>query len=146
MKSCREIEPLLVAEPDGTLNAAGLARLEDHVATCSACRRQRAALAHLHAQLRTPVREPDAADAATAWQALRPRMSRSAPRRRPIASWSTVTPLATATAFALALWWGAPGPAPVAHAQYVEVHADASTMVYVDQPSGWLIVWASEPG
>jgi hypothetical protein len=72
------------------------------------------------------------------------------------AAW-TGLPLAAAAALALVFW--APDDAPTAtgedatfaeaapaYAEFVEASDNAaSTVVYVDQESGWLIVWASAP-
>ena len=44
-------------------------------------------------------------------------------------------------------WTDDDGPQAVARAEFVEVSGDASSVVYVDDKSGWLVVWASaEPG
>lgn len=77
---------------------------------------------------------------------------RSAHPRRRLFPWIAV-PLGTAAAFALALLLGPSGSddsrssvsaAHVARADSVEVPGNASTMVFVDDRSGWLIVWASD--
>lgn len=160
MPPCRDTLPLLLAEPDGTLDAAGLARLEAHVATCPACRQQRAALAAARQVLLRPVPADRVPDAALAWRELRPQLrgDRTATAadgtpRRPFRWWSLTAPLATAAVFAFALITTRPDTTPsstqavpeVARADYVQAAPDASTLVYVDQSSGWLIVWASEP-
>jgi hypothetical protein len=44
-------------------------------------------------------------------------------------------------------WTDDEGPQAVARAEFVEVSGNASSVVYVDDKSGWLVVWASaEPG
>ena len=44
-------------------------------------------------------------------------------------------------------WTDEDGRQTVARAEFVEVAGDASSVVYVDDKSGWLVVWASaEPG
>lgn len=63
-----------------------------------------------------------------------------------------VLPLGAAAALAaVALlgpsWTDENGRAAVARAEFVEVAGDASSVVYVDDQSGWLVVWAAaEPG
>lgn len=150
MSPCRAHAPLLLAEPDGTLDAAGLARLEAHVATCPTCRRQRAALRAAGDHLRATTAAIPTPDPAAAWRALRPQLTTpAAPRRATPWIWSTwAAPLAAAALFTILLTRGpAPtGPAPaVARADYVQAADAASTLVYVDQASGWLIVWATTP-
>ncbi len=153
MPSCRVIAPLILAECDGPLAAAALARLEAHVATCPTCRQQRAALRLAGDELRrAPQPGITADDARNAWLDLRPQL-REVPARpprawiRPVFAWTA--PLATAAVFAFALTATRPAmnrtTPPNARADFVQAPADASTLVYVDQQSGWLIVWASEP-
>ncbi len=49
---CEEAKQLLQADLDGELDAAGSARLAEHVAGCAACQAERAALADLKAALK----------------------------------------------------------------------------------------------
>ena len=96
------------------------------------------------------------------WQKLRaqlPAGKKTSARKRPLAPviWFG-TSMAAAAALALA-YFGQQSPvapqiqsvanAPVAEAvgaEYVEAgDANASTMVYVDKDSGWLVVWATDP-
>lgn len=86
-------------------------------------------------------------DATAAWASIRARRHRPAEsvrRRTPPLFWLAL-PLAAAAALAV-IFQPSSAPAPdLARAEFVEAgNADASTMVYVDKESGWLVVWASE--
>lgn len=167
--NCRVSESLLLAERDGRLNDSQRAALSAHVATCPACARYRArltaALEDYHHALHT-VAVPDADEA---WHELQTRIHAPAGRRRaPVIRFvAPVIALAAAAALAVALFVKrpaetAPPPAPeiaeirapaiplhdpsfIAGADFVEAgDPDASVMVFVDQESGWLVVWAAE--
>ena len=157
--NCPDIEPLLLAERDGVLTTEQHDALARHVATCPACRQ-------LHARLNTALDtlKADAArvtvpDAEGEWRELRAQLSSPTARpvkKRPLAPviWFGA-PLAAAAAIALVFFSGRPSPqqptvalpvvAETARADYVEAgDANASTMVYVDKDSGWLVVWATD--
>lgn len=157
--NCREIELLLSAERDGALNATQQAALDQHVADCPACRVFRDQLSSTMSALRADsacVRMPDV-DAE--WHALQARLNSDGAKsgkKRPLAPviWLSA-PLAAAAAIALAFFVNRPSPAlpaegfsppaEVASAEFVEAgDADASTMVFVDKESGWLVVWATD--
>ena len=151
--NCRDAEPLLFAERDGALTSEERAALAQHVAACPACRRACADLAAANAALRTAAANVAVPDADREWQVLRQRLTAQSPRRvgarrlAPVA-WIGLS-LAAAAALALAFlgghrpFGGNPDAADLARAEFVEVKdSSASTMVYVDQESGWLVVWA----
>jgi len=150
MPTCRDITDLLIAEPDGALPPAELARIEAHVATCEACRRQRALLAAVPGLLREATTALATPDRDEAWGELRarirqtdPEQRRTAPRARYYA-WG-VAAAAAALTFAVLVtlrWSDTPANALVAQAEFVQSDGSGSTLVYVDQESGWLIVWA----
>ena len=50
---CRQSEQLIMADVDGELDAATVAQLRAHLATCAGCRTARAALTDLHADIRS---------------------------------------------------------------------------------------------
>jgi anti-sigma factor RsiW len=159
--SCRDYAALILAEPDGILSADERAQLAGHLATCAACRDRRAALQEAREKFRARADRVAVPDAAEAWRKLQPllRAHDSRPRRRlaPLV-WFGV-PLAAAAAVAFA-WLGgrngvgtpaapaspsAPAAVETARADYVEAgDAGATTMVYVDKESGWLVVWATD--
>jgi anti-sigma factor RsiW len=157
--TCRDIEPLLLAERDGVLTTAQHASLDQHVAACPPCRELRARLTTAMTAFRadaTNVAMPDIEDE---WQKLRVQLRSQEPatpvKKRSLAPviWFGA-PLAAAAALALAYFNQQPQSKPtdpispateVAQAEYVEAgDAGASTMVYVDKESGWLVVWASD--
>lgn len=158
MPTCNEIERLLLSEPDGALTATELAELEAHVSGCEACRRQRNQLSTVSSSLKKSQAEVPIPSSREEWMTLRNRIheERGAERKtnrwsRPWLRWGIpALSLGTAAAVACILYLRAPSPAPfsrvtIARAEYVQSENAASTLVYVDQESGWLIVWASPP-
>ena len=155
--NCRHIEPLLLAERDGALSAGQRDALDQHVAACPACRQMRANLAAALASFRADAASVNVPDAAEEWRVLRAELhgEKARPaRKRPLAPiiWFSA-PLAAAAACALAYFGFQPnlaGPtdpaAGIAQTDPGDTTADASasTMVYVDKDSGWLVVWATD--
>ena len=156
--NCRDTESLLYAERDGVLTTTQHAAFEQHVANCADCRQMRA---HLTAALEQMQRDAAAVTVPSAeeeWHTLRARLNSTsaAPgEKRPLAPllWFGA-PLAAAAVVALA-FFNTRSPAPdngetaqaaeVAKAEFVETgDANASTMVYVDKESGWLVVWTAD--
>jgi len=150
--TCRQNENLLSRERDGMLGEAERTQLERHLAECPSCREARATLAAAADAWRRHTAQVAVPDAAGEWHRLRPRLQDAevrTPRRRRIAPviWFTL-PLAAAAALVLTFLPSAP-PAPenraVARADFVEAgDSAASTLVYVDKESGWLVVWAED--
>jgi hypothetical protein len=157
--NCREAQTQIFAERDGALAENERAALVSHVAQCGDCRRIREDLATALAHWKTTAQNTLVPDAEREWHAVRRKIRggvaagevRLTPRRPGLLTWLTV-PLAAAGALALALFISVPtGPQPeavtpqVARAESVEVSGrSASTMVTVDEQSGWLIVRASD--
>lgn len=150
MNRCRDITDLLVAELDGALGTAELARVETHVAQCAHCRRQRAVLAATPVAMREATAAIPTPDADREWARLSHRIRTSdAPRSaagslRRVATWGW-SAAAAAVAIAIGLFNLPTRPAATlasARADYVQAEGTTSTLVYVDQESGWLIVWA----
>ncbi len=152
--NCREIEPLLLAERDGVLTTDQHASLERHLATCPACQQSRARLDQAMTAFRAEAATVAVPDIESEWQTLRARLKNPAvgpAKKRPLAPviWFGSS-LAAAAALALAYIGLQPAPIPTAapvvetaRADYVETgDTSASTMVYVDKDSGWLVVWA----
>ena len=157
--NCRDNETLLLAERDGVLTSEQRATLERHVAACPACRQLRARLAEVLNAFQADATNVAVPNADEAWRDLRAQLrdeEAKPTRKRPLAPiiWFS-TPLAAAAALVLA-WLGlrstsaepvapAAPAAEVARADFVEAgDASASTMVYVDKDSGWLVVWATD--
>jgi hypothetical protein len=154
--NCRDIEPLLLAERDGVLTASQHASLGQHVAACPACRQMRVDLSAAMSALRTDAANVTVPDVDTEWHALQARLNDTVTvrpeKKRPLAPVIRFgAPLAAAAAIAFAFFTlQTPNPKSeipleVASADYVEAgNADASTVVYVDKESGWLVVWATD--
>ena len=159
--NCREALSLMSTERDAPLEPGARSGFEAHLAECVACRQARSGLTSAldvwranHASVKVP-------DADREWLAVRRRrrgdagaeatFSRSS--RRTALAWLAMPIAATLIALAFFLPPRAPdqtagsvGPA-IARADSVEVPGgSASTMVFVDDKSGWLIVWASDAG
>lgn len=170
--NCRDSESLILAERDGALAPGQLAALSDHVAACPACRALRRDLVTALDSYRTAVREVPVPDADEAWRELQGRLRAPAPERKrgplaPVIWFAAPLAAAAAIAFALLVTRPAPGPtlpseaslttariAPpppplhdpsfIAGADFVEAgDPEASTIVFVDAESGWLVVWAT---
>jgi hypothetical protein len=158
--NCREVQPQIFAERDGTLDKNLRAALDGHLAQCDACRRIRDNLTAALAAWRTEVANVVVPDAEREWHAVRRRIrggaeagaERSSRPRRNLFTRLAV-PLGAAAAIAVTLFVVtqessvAPSSAPanVARANSGDVPADdATTMVFVDDKSGWLFVWASD--
>jgi predicted anti-sigma-YlaC factor YlaD len=150
--NCREVQDRLCSAPDAAPDSSAGAALEAHVAHCAACRRVRDDLAAALAAWRSEVATIEVPDAEREWHAVRRRIrgGTAAPRSRwGLGAWLGL-PIAAAAAVAVALV-APPAPTPelpvgeIARAENIEAPGrDASTMVFVDDKSGWLIVWASD--
>ncbi len=156
--NCREAHTHLFAERDGALDDKQHATLEGHVAHCADCRRVRDSLAAALLTWRTDHEKTPVPDAEREWHAVRRQIRGAAEAgatsrsRRPFFPW-LVAPLGAAAALALA-FYVVRDPAPaagtagstaqIARADSVEVPGNAVTTVFVDDKSGWLVVWASD--
>jgi predicted anti-sigma-YlaC factor YlaD len=154
--NCRDIEPLLLSERDGVLTSEQHAALEQHVASCPACRQLRARLAETLNAYQADAAQVTVPDVDEEWRAVRARWHEAkSAKKRPLAPviWFGSS-LAAAAALIFALVGNRPKPAApevfspdnevVAEAEFVEAgDITASTMVYVDKESGWLVVWTT---
>lgn len=153
--NCRDAENLLQAERDSALAAEQRTTLESHLAGCAACRELQGALRLAGEAVRAEVAAVPVPDADAEWRKLRASLRGAEvpeqPKRRLAPIIWLSAPLAAAAAVALAFFLQSPRPAvpsdamALASVDYVEAgRADASTMVYQDQQSGWVVVWASD--
>lgn len=155
--NCRDAQRLLSAERDDALPAEQRAALAEHIAGCADCEQHRATFAAAVDSWRRSVSAVDVPDAQLEWQRLRRVVSgnehtTAASRGRNFLAWFAA-PLAAAAAIALVFLpdRSAPetnsalAPREIARAEYVEA-ANASTTVFVDEKSGWLVVLASDTG
>jgi anti-sigma factor RsiW len=171
--NCRDSENLILAERDGVLTNEQRAGLSAHLGACPACQQLQLTLNAALDRYQADAASVQVPDADEAWRELRAEIQGGAKskRKRPLAPivW-LATPLAAAAAIALAFIAtrpapvGAPETVPVvataarstppppiydpsiiAGADFVEAgDPNASTMVYVDKESGWLVVWATD--
>lgn len=157
--NCREAESLVQAEHDGVLPPAQQAALAQHLGTCASCQRFRAELLAALAEMRAEAHAVRIPDIDAEWRAVQSQLearpaAQRRPRRRVAPLLWMAAPLAAAAAVALMLVVHRSGPAPtiapaaaieVAQADYVELaDPNATPLVYTDQDSGWLVVWAVE--
>jgi anti-sigma factor RsiW len=170
--SCTQTQRLIFAERDAPLAPAQQAELSEHLERCPDCARLRAKLTDSVAAWRTATANVDVPNAAIEWQAVRLRLPTAKPspgvrRWRPSTlAWIGV-PLAVLAAVAVIFFSpqrsgtvaasgsdSAPASkmaalkAPeFARAEFVDVPGNSSsTTIYVDNASGWLVVWADTPG
>lgn len=156
--NCREAEQYIFLRRDGALEESQRAALASHLETCASCRRMQNDLDAFVATWRNGDAEVRMPDADLEWRKLQRTLERS-PERVPI-SWAKwiAMPAAVAAAAAVALYI-APGndpshPAAPASERIARQETPsavtpatasvASTVVYVDDKSGWTFVWAPD--
>ncbi len=154
--NCREVQSELFAETDGAPPNPRRAEAEAHVAHCAACRRVRDDVAAALSAWRSEVSKMPVPDTEREWLAVRRRIRGGGgePASRSRRNWAAWLGLPLAAAAAALVFVMAPADRtatlelPVgetARAENIEASGDgASTMVFVDDKSGWLIVWASD--
>lgn len=166
--NCHDAETLMLAERDGALTDERRTVLAAHIAGCKSCSHFRDAIAATALHMRESAQTVSVPDATREWREIRRRIQAPEPAA-PV--WARLlpalgVPLAAAAALAIA-FFAAPqwfmrtiSEDPVAgteitqvaeiawepHAEFVEVPgSDDSMVVYLDEPSGWLVVWAVDP-
>lgn len=163
--NCHEVKNRLFAGSDGALSSSERAALDSHVAHCADCRRVRDDLGAALTAWRAENDRAPLPDIEREWHAVR-RVIRGGipagtvatldrPRRR-LLPWVAV-PVMAAAAAAITFYMGSnverpeeieaparPTAPQVARADSIEVPGKATTTVYVDDKSGWLVVWASD--
>ena len=158
--NCREAQSQIFAARDGAPDENPRAALEGHVAHCAACRQVRDNLTAALGAWRSDSARAIVPDAEREWHAVRRRIrggaeagSVPARARRNIFTWLPLT-LGAAVAAAITVMVVVQpstesnagfGSKVAARADYVEAPGnDASTAVFVDDKSGWVIVLASD--
>jgi anti-sigma factor RsiW len=171
--NCRDAETRILAARDAAPSADEAAALASHLAACPRCQRLADDWEAARAAWRERDQNVVVPDAQHEWHAVRRRIRNSDTEETPAAlhlAWSRLLrvalPVAAAAAviFGVSTRWAQP-PTPftepavaqvdwsdfedhfafAAHAEYVETdNADASPFVYLDEESGWLVVWASD--
>lgn len=153
--NCRSAQRLLSAERDGAPATSERAALGSHLAGCAECQRFRAVMVEAADAWRVSTARVATPDAELAWQAVRREIrAGGASTMAPSAPWFSRWALPVGAAAALAAvavivaphWRQAPTVPirTVARADAVEVGGSSSPMVYVDNQSGWLVVWAPD--
>jgi hypothetical protein len=150
--NCREAEHHIFAEQDGPLALAQRTALVEHVGQCPMCRRTRATLASALQAWQGSTRGVTVPDSMRAWHDVRRSLRQGAVpsrvrRQRTLAWIGAPVAAAAAVVFAFLVNTRSTLPRDMARAEFVEVPAEnVSTVVFVDDQSGWLVVWASEAG
>lgn len=151
--NCNRAEHLLLAERDGPLPPGEAGGLQTHLGECAACRRLQEDLQAGFDTWKSRTAAVSIPNAGGEWRAVRDRARE--PRRMPRSpTWLRLgLPLAAAAAVAFLFVrppWQVPAPAmapesAVARVDFVEPgNARASTLVYEDRESGWLVIWAAD--
>jgi predicted anti-sigma-YlaC factor YlaD len=161
--NCHESQTLLFTERDRSLEPNERASLDSHLANCAECKRIRVGLESAFSLWRKQQAAVTIPNSEREWHAVRRRIrggsaeeSTSTRRRRPTTWFPWLAfPLSAAAAVMIALYvdpFGLDNPEPVQpRTQAVRVDGtgptgEASTMVFVDDKSGWLVVWANDSG
>jgi hypothetical protein len=148
---CTECEHLMLGKGGVPPSPGQAADYAAHLADCAACRRLHADLAAVFKTWKSDTEQIAVPDAVAAWRQLRPALQSPPARvRHRLAPLFWIgAPLAAAAALALVIYRPAlPSASEAAmpvRAEFVEAgNPSASTMVYVDKTSGWLVVWAAD--
>lgn len=162
--NCHSAQPLLSAERDGALPPQERAGLEAHVAGCAECQRFQGAVAKAGEGLRVAAARVKVPDEERAWQDIHREIRAGRPAAAKawwnLGRWTLPVGAAAAALAVVAVMapnWMADDAAQVvqvaqadraqvARAEFVDVGNEASSMVYVDDKSGWLVVWATPTG
>ena len=165
--NCHEAQNHLFAASDGALETNERAALDAHIAQCAGCRRVRDDLVAAVSTWREESARAPLPNVDREWHAVRRRIRGGVdagtaatferPRRRLLLLPWLAVPVMAAAAVAITLYTAsgpdsddsavkpeAPRPTQVARADSVDVPGQASTAVFVDDKSGWLVVWASD--
>ena len=157
---CHDVERLGFDAQERNLGDVQRADLAEHLLACDACRQSSERIrAALDAWRSTTANTP-LPDVSREWQAVRRRRLSttdtdaiaSRPQRSPFLAWLAI-PVAAAAAIAIAMFIIPQGPPAspadgardaLARAQPAVDSATAPTVVFVDEKSGWLVVWATD--
>lgn len=153
--NCRSAQRLISLDRDGRLLSPDLTALDEHLAGCADCRKAKVLLGAAAEGWRISAANVQVPDVTRAWQDIRREIrANAAPARGSAVFRRWTLPIGAVAAAAAALvfaprWDGqdslvAPAATEMARADFVEVASNASSVVYVDEKSGWLVVWADE--
>ena len=155
--NCRAAERHIFAERDGALDETQRAELATHVATCAACRSVRDGLTMAATAWRSDAARVSVPNAEFEWQKVR-RQIRGAPTTstRSKITWIGLPLAGAAAAAAIGIYLstGTSTPPPSAKIDATAVQAapavaaatpaQPSTVIYVDEKSGWTFVVAAD--
>ncbi|BET67963.1 hypothetical protein ASA1KI_28810 [Opitutales bacterium ASA1] len=151
--NCRRARDLIHAERDRDLAIAERAALDSHLPDCPGCREERALLERAALAWKETRAATAVPDSTREWQSVRRRLREveEPPARR--LGWIGALAVGAAAAAVAAFVFlptgehGRASSAPVlAQAESVEfTDDDATPVVFVDDQSGWLVVWAVSP-
>lgn len=161
--NCPEAQRHIFVDRELAQDPIQRAQLEQHIAHCAECERIRDDLSAALMAWRSDTANAPVPNAEHEWHAVRRRIrganvgaaTSPAQTRRHFLAWLTV-PAGAAAALAIAFYVGSSESTPsappaasipaaqVARADSVEVPGNTSATVFVDDKSGWLIVWASD--
>jgi hypothetical protein len=144
---------LIHAERDRVLATAERAALDTHLRGCSGCREERALLERAAVAWKETREATSVPDSAREWQAVRRRLREAPEPHARRLGWPGVLAVGAVAAAVVAFAFlptgehGGASSAPVlAQAESVEfTDDDATPVVFVDDQSGWLVVWAVSP-
>lgn len=153
--NCREVQDRICSAPDAAPDSSDGAALESHVAHCAACRRVRDDLAAALGHWRNEMTKTSVPDADREWLAVRRQIRGGGDATQSTGRWFRWLGLPLVAGAAAALVMISPSTPPavgiaspigdLVRAENIEAPGNgASTMVFVDDKSGWLIVWASD--
>ncbi len=153
--NCRTAEDQIYVERDDALDAAGRRALDEHVQACAACRQKRETLTFAIGAWRTKTAAARVPEAQREWESIRRQIrggastpaNQALPRRRFGLSWLAL-PLGAAAAIMMAFYanWGPASVSSIGRNDAVEVSAADGSVVFVDDKSGWVVIWEGEPG
>jgi len=153
--NCRQAERQILIERDGALPEGQRAALVAHTAACKQCHEMRSLLATALESLQRDSAEIRVPDADLEWHKVRREIRNSdGKERRSLFTWVAI-PMAAAAALAVGVYMMPSHPngtaietGPIAtrasSASVTSGNADASTVVFVDDNSGWTFVVAPE--
>ncbi|MCC6415777.1 MAG: zf-HC2 domain-containing protein [Opitutaceae bacterium] len=149
---CRESQHLLTLVQDDALTDDQRATLEQHLTRCPACRAYTVQLRLAREMVCGDARAFSLPNVEAEIRTVQNRLAQPAPARQRTFTPSLWlgAPLAAAAVAFIFFSGRQPDPTPMAEpfaqVDYVVTgNPAASTLVYVDQTSGWLVVWASAP-
>ena len=156
--NCLASQKQLLRAQDEALHDQQHSTLAAHLSSCPQCSEFEASLRQISADIKNEAASVPVPDADETWQGIQSRLqptgeSETTSKRFAPLIWITA-PLAAAAAFAFAFLPShstsdfdsvAMSEASATQVDYVETdNPNATTMVYVDNQSGWLVVWTDD--